>query len=98
MKNRMKVLLIKPYNKIEEVEIDNIIPDCQKLVDGYIEPVYVSIRSGDYVLLVNEEGKIMNLAPNIFNLVGNIVIVKQSNEDFIGLNDKDITMLKNELK
>lgn len=92
----MRALLIEPYNKQEVIEISNAIPDCQKLVDGYVEPIYSILRG--YVVLVNEEGKIRNLPQNIFNLVGNIVILKDDGDDFIGLSDKDIEILRGELQ
>lgn len=92
----MKAIMIRPYNKVEIIELSNVIPECQKLLEGYVEPIY-SILPG-YVLLVNEEGKLRNLPQNIFGLVGNIIIVKDDGDDFIGLDEKDIERLRGELR
>ena len=54
---KIKVLLVKPYELPIEMEIDNTLEAKQKLVQGNIECVYP--RYDDDVLFIcNEEGKI----------------------------------------
>lgn len=89
----MKALLIEPYNKVSEIEVENTLDEFQRLVDGYIEPIY----EGEYIILVNEEGRLMGLPHNIMGLVGNIVIVRNGGEEFESLSDEDITYLKDNI-
>lgn len=85
--------------KCEEITLDEL----QKVVDGYIETVPVTIGNGRYIMVVNEEGKLRNLdynlcATKIRNryrttedvIVGNVAIVKQKGEDLIGLSKADL--------
>lgn len=90
----MKALIIRPYNEIEVLNnLENDITTFQNLVDGYVEAIY----QGDYIWLVNEEGKIRNLPKNILGLVGNVVIVRAGYEDFESLTDRDIEIIKQKL-
>ena len=86
----MIAIVIKPFNDLQVVEIENELSVFQKLVDGYVEPIY----KGDYIFLVNEEGLIMNLPQNILGLVGNVVIVRNGGSEFEGLTDNDIKYIK----
>lgn len=67
-------------------EIEGSLQSLQDLVGGYIEPVRLP---GGICMIVNEEGKLMGLKPN-FRLehdliVGTVVFVATSGEDFCGL-------------
>ena len=84
---KIKAVLIKPYNERKVVEIENTLEALQAAVGGYIEPVY---RPDDIILLVNEEGNLIGLEPNILGLVGNILVVHNGGEDFMSLSDDEI--------
>ena len=51
---KIKCLLVKPYELPQEVEIKNNLESLQKEVQGMIECVYYD----DVILICNEEGKI----------------------------------------
>lgn len=60
----MKILVIKPYQKPEVIEIDHTLEAMQAVVGGYIEAVYPF--DDEVALVVNEEGKINGLPLNRF--------------------------------
>ena len=60
---RIKGLLIKPYELPEEIEIDNTLEAKQEIVGGYTECVYLP-NDESVVLLCNEEGKINGMKLN----------------------------------
>ncbi len=59
----IKGLLVKPYELPEEIELDNTLEAKQKLVEGYIECVYLP-NDESVVLICNEEGKINGMKLN----------------------------------
>lgn len=96
----MKVLFINaPDGLPEPVEIRNELKDLQNLVGGYIEAIYPF--PDNVAVLLNESGKIFGLPVNrklidresniiVDVLVGNIVLVGVSGEDFISLTAEQI--------
>lgn len=107
----MKALILK-NGELHEREIDNTLETLQRIVGGYIEIPYLSERFADEGIdvVINEEGKIIGLEPQIvlFNkrnnrlldiVVGNCVFVSHDEEgNTIGLNQKQIDVVKEELK
>ena len=69
----MKILVIKPYQKPEIVEIDHTLEAMQAVVGGYIQAVYPF--EDEVALVVNEEGKICGLPMNrfLFDDDGNLI-------------------------
>lgn len=63
MEDKIKCLLIKPYELPQLIEIDNTLEAKQKVVGGYIEVVYLQ-NDTDVLLICNEEGKINSLKLN----------------------------------
>lgn len=63
MEDKIKCLLIKPYELPQLIEIDNTLEAKQKVVGGYIEVVYLH-NDTDVLLICNEEGKINGLKLN----------------------------------
>lgn len=59
---KIKGLLIKPYELPIEIEIDNTLETKQKLVGGNIECVYPTYD--DVVFICNDEGKINGMGQN----------------------------------
>ena len=63
VEDKIKCLLVKPYELPEEIEIDNTLEAKQKLVGGYIEQAFLP-KDDSVVLICNEEGKINGMKPN----------------------------------
>ena len=57
LEEKIKCLLVKPYELPKEIEIDNTLEAKQKLVGGYIEQAFLP-KDDSVVLICNEEGKI----------------------------------------
>ena len=87
----MKVLVITTKGEYEEREIDNNLKTLQDIVGGHIE--YIDISQDGLQMIVNEEGKIMDLEYNLgatllFNathlyndmILGNAIIVNTDDE------------------
>lgn len=80
------------------VEINNRLEEFQSIVGGYIETWPLT---EDILIILNEEGKLEGLKPNILVsnggqlelIVGDIAIVGINGEDFTSLNDKQINQL-----
>ena len=82
----MTAIIKSPGRPAFTREIENSLKTLQDLVGGYIEPVRLP---GGICMIVNEEGKLLGLKPN-FRLehdliVGTVVFVATSGEDFCGL-------------
>lgn len=97
---KLKVLLKKTGRTPEVIEIDDTLEAKQKLVGGLIEVV----PYGDYELICNEEGKLLELYPNIVGdydiICGNIFLANDDYENagFKDLTEKDIEFLKEDLE
>ena len=61
--DKIKGLLVKPYELPEEIEIENTLEAKQHLVGGYIECVY-PVNDDSVVFICNEEGKINRMKLN----------------------------------
>lgn len=81
--DKIRVIVKNPGEAAEEREVPNTLAALQALVGGYIEAVPLS---RDAVILVNEDGKLRSLAPNVMYfddvLVGPVVIVGVRGEEF----------------
>lgn len=88
----MKVAVLKPQGTPEIVEIDGSLESFQKLVDGFIEVLYLN---PDLIVVINEEGRIEERDPSLVLpdgrvLVGNITICTSDDKEgeMLGLNDE----------
>ena len=63
LEEKIKCLLVKPYELPKEIEIDNTLEAKQKLVGGYREQAFLP-KDDSVVLICNEEGKINGMKPN----------------------------------
>ena len=83
VKEKIIVMIKEPGENWERREIDNTLRTFQGLVGGYIETLHVR---EDLLLIVNEEGVLQQLDPNIYMrgywLRGTIVAVGVDGEDF----------------
>ena len=90
--NKIKVLFKKPGKPCEVIEIENTLEKFQELVGGLIEV----ISFDDLLLICNEEGKLLNLEPNLLfefdYIAGNCLLVGDDfdNATFKGLTDYEI--------
>lgn len=78
----MKVVVKEPNKAPIEKDIENTLEALQELVGGWIEfSVY-----NNFDIVVNEEGKLMGLEPNLINeyndvLVGTVVFVGEADDE-----------------
>lgn len=83
MAEKITVMIKEPGENWERQEIDNTLKTFQGLVGGYIETINVR---DDLVLIVNEEGVLQQLDPNMYIrgywLRGTIVAVGVDGEEF----------------
>jgi len=104
----IKVIIKKPFKPAEVTEIDGQLKTMQKIVGGHIEAIPYPKPKGMQNIIVwcNEEGKLMQLMPNIFFpeindvLVGTIFITGTEDDggNLIGLNDEQIEFLLPDLE
>lgn len=93
--NKIKVVIKCPGEAAREVMIENELEALQKIVRGYIEVVPFA---GDLLLIVNEEGKLQDMAPNIIVLQGGgydvirgpVIVTRASGEEFTSLEGKEV--------
>lgn len=95
----IKILFKSPHTKnIEELDIENTLEAMQELVCGYIEVVPTDIYDKVF-MVVNEEGKLYDLAPNFHYyddiIVGNVIFVNIDNRgNFKSLSKNQINAIK----
>lgn len=93
-------LLIKNVGKtcIEAVIEGNILKELQEIVGGYIDAYPLSPRDNKFpanvCCICNEDGSILGLQPNVYDFLGDIVIVAMGEDDFISLTSEQIEICK----
>lgn len=96
---KIRALYKKVGRKPKIIEIDNILESKQELVGGLIEVVEYK----NALIICNEEGKLLNMKPNIDldydYIAGDLLVVGDDFEtgEFKSLTDKQIIELKKEL-
>jgi len=96
---KIKCLLVEPYELPKEIIIDNTLEAKQEMVKGYIECVYLQDDT-DVVLICNEEGKINGMKLNReigYDIIaGPFLIVGDDyeNGDFKSLTEEQILKYK----
>ena len=97
--DKIKGLLVKPYELPEEIEIENTLEAKQHLVGGYIECVYPT-DDDSVVFICNEEGKMngMKLNRDIgYDIIAGPFIIlgdDYENGDFKSLTEEQIMKYK----
>lgn len=95
MANTIKVILKKPGQKPETVEVPNELKPLQELVGGYIETV--TLADMGLVIMVNEDGMYKGLPNNcgiittkgvIPHLLGNVVLCGVDGDEFADFPDE----------
>lgn len=90
----MRAVYKQPGHVPEIFDLDNELVPIQGFIGGYIETVPLD---GDFLLICNEEGKLLGLEPNIFlisgtcvdEIVGPILVVKNNGEEFGELTEEE---------
>jgi hypothetical protein len=92
----MKVIMFRVGKEAQILVIKNTLENLQRLVDGYIEAVYLNSEvpgNENMIIICNEEGK-FNKSPNralgkdvIF---GDFLVCGTNGEEFCGLTDEQI--------
>lgn len=96
--SKIKVIIKQPFARPCVTEIENSLESYQKIVEGRIECIDMPNTNGIDIIL-NEEGKLNGMAPNIFLpeysdcIMGPIVIVgfNPSRGNHLGLSNKQIS-------
>ena len=90
----MRAVYKQPGHVPEIIDLDNELVPIQGFIGGYIETVPLD---DDFLLICNEEGKLLGLEPNIFlisgtyveEIVGPILVVKNNGEEFGELTEEE---------
>lgn len=97
---KLTIFFVPAVGPAEVREIDNTLKAFQELVGGYMETSKIwAGKDSEYIAVVDEEGKLKGLEPNIYGnrdvLVGPIVITKSNGkDDFASLSKEDIRKVK----
>ena len=88
----IKAVIIKPKHAPKITEIEDDLYTYQKIVDGYVEAVRIS---KEITALVNEEGKLLGMSPNLSigytTIVGPAIFVRDRGDvTYESLTDKQI--------
>jgi len=79
----LQVVFKKPNEKPIQMEIEDTLEKLQELVEGYIELIPAN-DDKTILMIVNEEGRLRGLEPNIWIgntcIVGNVVFVQNGND------------------
>lgn len=102
--SKITAIIKQPFSKPYVTKIDNSLENYQKIVGGFIECIDIP-HATNIDIILNEEGKLNKMAPNIFLpeyddcIMGPIVVVgfNPSRGSHIGLNNKQISEAMNYL-
>lgn len=90
----MRVIVCEPGKTAELREIPNTLKALQKTVGGYIETLHPSraaLRNIDNtVMIFNEEGRLRNLPPNRFGIVGTLLFTGVEGDEFRSLTADEV--------
>ena len=98
-------LYIKPEEDCQIIKFNNNNEEISKLIDGYMEvfPLKYYNNGRAIYLILNEDGKILQLTPNILllknnipvdEIVGNVICIASDGSEFVSLDDAEINELK----
>lgn len=102
IKSMGQIIKIKPNGTVEKIDCDNITLDyLQSEVDGYIETLRIKDAPDRcLIMIIDEEGKLKNKPVNELAgeiayirfddyIVGDVIIVKEQDDDFVPLTDDE---------
>jgi len=106
MEKTMRVVVIEPDKPAQTVEIENSLTSMQSVVGGYIEIVSADwmpggavLRKQNFLLVMNEEGKLNGLKPNFpirggaDYICGTVFICKGLGDEMAGLSEEEATLV-----
>ena len=96
---------------LKEVEIsegENQLKDMQNYIGGHMEIPYIKkiFNDNEILVILNEEGKLLDLEPTCVtikdetmhdSLNGNVLFLSAEGEDIVGLNEKQINIIRQEI-
>lgn len=87
----LKIVFKRPGAIPVEMEIENTLEKLQELAEGYIEVIPAN-EDKSILMVVNEEGKLNKLKPNVWigntSIVGNVIFVQNGTDgEFHSLTD-----------
>lgn len=92
----IKVVIVEPKKPARVELIPNALETFQKIVDGYIE----CVREDGFDIIINEEGKLMDLEPNFVIYGGDYIAgtaifagVDYSEGEFKSLTDDQVNFI-----
>ena len=99
MTKKITILIKEPGQAWHPAEVEDTLETYQKIVGGYIEGFFTNYRGLHF--FCNEEGKLLDLKPNIFCgddlIVGTIFAVRSDDEgEFASVTQEDIEEMRNE--
>lgn len=87
----MRVIVKKPNQESQVLNIELTLKEIQKIVEGYFEEIHIGYN---LIVLENEEGILLELEDNLIIkdtiIKGTIIVVKDGGTEFAGLNDEEI--------
>ena len=92
----MRVLYKEPGQDPRSMVIPNELKVLQDLVGGYIETLKIA---DNVVMIFNEEGKLLDLAPNFFVgaiadvILGPVIIAGEDGDEFTSLTEDDAAFI-----
>lgn len=94
----IKVVIVEPMKPARVETIPNTLEELQRLVGGYVEPV----REEGFDILINEDGKNLDLQPNFalyggFDYIAGTAVfagVNYSKGEWISLTESQIDFIK----
>lgn len=97
----MRVIYKEPGKEPRTMVIPNELKVLQDLVGGYIETLKIA---DNVVMIFNEEGKLLDLAPNFFVgaiadvILGPVIIVGEDGDEFTSLSEDNIAFISGILR
>lgn len=97
----MRVIYKEPGNEPRTMVIPNELKVLQDLVGGHIETLKIA---DNVVMIFNEEGKLLDLAPNFFVgaiadvILGPVIITGEDGDEFTSLSEDNIAFISGILR
>ena len=92
-KEKLRCILVKVFEQPKVIEIEHNLSTLQNYVGGLIDIVEIE---EDVVIIINDEGKLLGLSPNLVLyefrdiIVGDFLVVGQKNGETISLSEEKI--------
>ena len=102
----MRVIKKETGKNAEVVEIENELQSFQEIINGFLEPVYFTVKNKRYVLICDDFGKGNYTVPNIHIefvdgtkdwIAGTLLISKVDDDEFASVDQEDLEFLLQQL-